>query len=91
MSELADLIIVAAASAYVIHLLANVISEISIEVSKRVRRAKRAKLGMRFATARRAARIECEARMRAEGYWDNDELERTMRIAGEKAAPGFRP
>lgn len=45
----------------------------------------------RWVDARVAARLETEARLRAEGRWDNYEIQDAMNAAGEQAVPGYHP
>jgi hypothetical protein len=90
-SELADLIIISVAIAFVINAIANVSSEIANKAIQVKERRARLRLHKRWVAARVAAREETEAKLRAEGRWDNYEIQAAMKAAGEAAAPGYRP
>lgn len=90
-SELADTIVIAAGAAYAYRVLLVILEEATLAVSKRRRLRKRRRDHDRFVAARIAAREETEARLRAEGRWDNYEIQDAMDRAGQQAAPGYRP
>jgi hypothetical protein len=91
LSHAADLIIVWTAVGWVISqtltVLAQIVADVQRGRAKRLRNQQHAK----FVAARIAAREEVEARLRAEGRWDNYEIQRAMDAAGRAAAPGYRP
>ena len=88
---LADHIIVWAFITFLTYVAFNVLGEIVTAVEKRIARHKRNVQHDRFVAARVAAREECETRFRAEGRWDNFEMQDAMDAAGKAAAPGYRP
>jgi hypothetical protein len=89
---LADLIVINAAVVWLTTQVLNpIITEIVISVSDRRRRARRTRDHATWVAARIAAREETEACFRAEGRWNNFELQLKMDAAGERAVPGFRP
>ncbi len=91
-SKLADtIIIIIAAASWVIRQLSVIAGAIIEDLLKWDRKRKRNAQYEVWIAARRAARLETEARLREEGYWSNTEIDQAMKAAGEAAAPGYRP
>lgn len=90
MSTAADTIIVYGAIAGFVVILYRAILAIAEEIGCKVRNVKRMRKHDAWVAARRGARIATEARLRAEGRWDNYEVQDAMTKAGEAVWPGHR-
>lgn len=89
--ELADWIVIMLGVSVAIQWLAAVLTEMASAVDRVRQRRHRARQHTAFVAARVKAREETEARLRAEGRWDNYEIQDAMDAAGHRAAPGYRP
>lgn len=91
MSRAADLVIVYLAGYFFILEVFRALAHAAKGIDKWNQRRKRNAIHDRWVAARRAAREEVEARLRAENRWSNPEIEEAMTLAGRRVHPDYHP
>lgn len=91
-SRWADVIIVwTAFYAFIFIVVVPVVTDLIEWIIVKVGQIRWDRANRRWVAARKAAREELEARMTAEGWWDNYAIQDAMDKAGQEAAPGHHP